>query len=70
MQLRTTFAPRHRRALHRWSRRRAAAQAGRVGGIVKDDKGEPIKGATVTAENPNIGAELHGDDRRQRAGSP
>jgi tetratricopeptide (TPR) repeat protein len=30
----------------------AAAQTGRVGGTIKDDKGEPIKGATVTAENP------------------
>jgi Tfp pilus assembly protein PilF len=30
----------------------AVAQTGRVGGVVKDDKGEPIKGATVVAENP------------------
>ena len=30
----------------------AAAQTGRVGGTVKDDKGQPIKGATVVAENP------------------
>ena len=30
----------------------AAAQTGRVGGIVKDEAGNPIKGATVTAENP------------------
>ena len=30
----------------------AAAQTGRVGGIVKDEGGQPIKGATVTAENP------------------
>lgn len=30
----------------------AAAQTGRIGGVVKDDKGQPIKGATVTAENP------------------
>src|SRR5712692_8433940 len=29
------------------------AQTGRVGGIVKDDSGSPIKGATVMAENPN-----------------
>jgi tetratricopeptide (TPR) repeat protein len=28
------------------------AQTGRIGGTVKDDKGQPIKGATVTAENP------------------
>jgi Tfp pilus assembly protein PilF len=31
----------------------AGAQTGRVGGLVKDDAGQPIKGATVTAENPN-----------------
>src|SRR5471030_326297 len=30
----------------------AAAQTGRVGGVVKDDAGNPIKGATITAENP------------------
>jgi tetratricopeptide (TPR) repeat protein len=30
----------------------AIAQTGRVGGIVKDEAGQPIKGATVTAENP------------------
>jgi tetratricopeptide (TPR) repeat protein len=30
----------------------AAAQTGRIGGTVRDDKGQPIKGATVTAENP------------------
>ena len=29
------------------------AQTGRVGGTVKDDAGQPIKGATITAENPN-----------------
>ena len=29
-----------------------AAQTGRVGGQVKDEAGQPIKGATVTAENP------------------
>ncbi len=28
------------------------AQTGRVGGVVKDDKGQPLKGATVVAENP------------------
>ena len=32
----------------------ASAQSGRVGGVVKDDSGEPIKGATVSAENMNI----------------
>jgi Tfp pilus assembly protein PilF len=31
----------------------AAAQTGRIGGIVKDEAGQPIKGATVTAENPS-----------------
>jgi tetratricopeptide (TPR) repeat protein len=31
----------------------ASAQTGRVGGIVKDEAGQPIKGATITAENPN-----------------
>ena len=30
----------------------AIAQTGRVGGTVKDDTGQPIKGATITAENP------------------
>ena len=30
----------------------AIAQTGRVGGIVKDEAGQPIKGATITAENP------------------
>jgi tetratricopeptide (TPR) repeat protein len=30
----------------------AAAQTGRVGGTIKDQNGQPIKGATVTAENP------------------
>lgn len=30
-----------------------AAQTGRVGGQVKDEQGNPIKGATVQAENPN-----------------
>lgn len=33
----------------------AAAQVGRVSGIVRDDSGQPIKGATVSAENPNLG---------------
>ena len=31
----------------------AGAQVGRVGGVVKDDDGQPIKGATVSAENPD-----------------
>jgi tetratricopeptide (TPR) repeat protein len=29
------------------------AQTGRIGGTVKDDKGQPLKGATVVAENPS-----------------
>ena len=29
-----------------------AAQTGRVVGVVKDEAGNPIKGATVTADNP------------------
>jgi Flp pilus assembly protein TadD len=33
----------------------ARAQTGRVNGLVKDDNGQPIKGATVTADNENIG---------------
>lgn len=33
----------------------ATAQAGRVGGVVRDDSGRPIKGAMVIAENPNTG---------------
>jgi Flp pilus assembly protein TadD len=33
----------------------AAAQTGRVGGVVKDEGGQPIKGATITAQNSNIG---------------
>jgi Tfp pilus assembly protein PilF len=33
----------------------AAAQIGRVGGIVKDEGGQPLKGATITAQNDNIG---------------
>jgi Flp pilus assembly protein TadD len=30
----------------------AAAQTGRVGGTVKDEAGQPVKGATITADNP------------------
>src|SRR5207237_10693378 len=30
----------------------AVAQTGRVGGTVKDEAGQAIKGATITAENP------------------
>jgi tetratricopeptide (TPR) repeat protein len=36
----------------------AAAQVGRVNGVVKDDGDQPLKGATVTADNPNIGQSL------------
>ena len=31
----------------------AAAQTGRIGGTVRDQQNQPLKGATVTAENPN-----------------
>jgi Flp pilus assembly protein TadD len=31
----------------------AAAQTGRVGGTIKDTQGQPLKGATITAENPS-----------------
>jgi len=31
----------------------AAAQTGRIGGTIRDGQGQPIKGATVTAENPS-----------------
>ena len=44
----------------------AAAQTGRIGGTVKDQQGQPIKGATVTAENPaRVALVVHRDDRRQ-----
>ena len=33
----------------------AAAQNGRVNGIVREEGGQPLKGATVTAENANVG---------------
>jgi predicted TPR repeat methyltransferase len=36
----------------------AAAQVGRVNGVVKDEGGQPLKGATVTADNPNIAQSL------------
>jgi len=36
----------------------AAAQIGRVGGVVKDENGQAIKGATISAENNNIGQSL------------
>jgi tetratricopeptide (TPR) repeat protein len=31
----------------------ATAQTGRVGGTVKDETGQPVKGATITADNPS-----------------
>ena len=31
----------------------ALAQVGRIGGEVKDEQGNPVKGASITAENPN-----------------
>lgn len=33
----------------------AAAQIGRVNGVVKDEGGQALKGATITAENPDSG---------------
>jgi Tfp pilus assembly protein PilF len=33
----------------------AAAQNGRVGGVVREEGGQPLKGATITAENQSIG---------------
>src|SRR5215471_17948761 len=36
----------------------ATAQVGRVNGVVKDEGGQPLKGATVTADNQNIGQSL------------
>jgi len=33
----------------------ASAQIGRVNGVVKDEAGQPMKGVTITADNPNIG---------------
>ena len=43
----------------------AAAQTGRIGGTVKDDNGQPIKGATVVAENPAVlPLVVHGHHRR------
>ncbi len=43
----------------------AAAQTGRVGGTVKDQQGQPIKGATVVAENPGLVAlVIHRHDGR------
>jgi Tfp pilus assembly protein PilF len=36
----------------------ATAQVGRVNGVVKDEGGQPLKGATVTADNQSIGQSL------------
>jgi len=33
----------------------AFAQVGRVSGVVKGEDGQPLKGATITADNPNFG---------------
>jgi len=43
----------------------ALAQTGRVGGIVRTETGEPIKGATITASNDNFGTSITAttDDR-------
>ena len=44
---------------------RAAAQVGRVNGVVKGEDGQPLKGATVTAENREHRAKPHRNHRRQ-----
>lgn len=36
----------------------ASAQSGRVNGIVRGEGGDPVKGATITAEMPNTGMSL------------
>jgi Flp pilus assembly protein TadD len=36
----------------------ASAQIGRVNGVIRNDNGQPIKGATVTAESENTGGTL------------
>jgi len=41
---------------------------GRITGVVKDAEGHPIKGATVTAENPNIGPSTASSDAKGRYG--
>jgi Flp pilus assembly protein TadD len=43
----------------------ARAQPGRIGGLVRDHEGQPIKGAIVTAQNPNTGTAVTAttDDR-------
>ena len=33
----------------------ASAQNGRVNGVVREEGGQPLKGATITAENQSIG---------------
>ena len=45
----------------------AAAQTGRIGGTGQGrPESQPLKGATVTAENPQrVALVVHGDDRRQ-----
>ena len=48
------------------ARPRARRRSGRVGGVVKDEGGQPIKGATITRRESRTSAStLHGDDRRQ-----
>ena len=45
----------------------AAAQTGRIGGTIKDDKGQPIKGATVARrESAGVAVVFHRHDGRQR----
>jgi hypothetical protein len=41
---------------------------GRITGVVRDAEGHPIKGATVTAENPNLGPSTASSDSKGRYG--
>jgi tetratricopeptide (TPR) repeat protein len=44
------------------------AAQGRITGVVRDAEGHAIKGATVTAENPNIGPSTASSDAKGRYG--
>ena len=46
----------------------AASAQGRVTGVVKDGDGHPIKGATITAENPNFATVTVTSDAKGRYG--
>ena len=45
----------------------ALAQNGRVGGLVREDSGQPVKGATVIAENQAVGQSFTATITRNRA---